>query len=118
MEYAKEVAQAIDQRLPTKITNLMRQLGWNAFGIYEVVGEEIARHAPPPVFAYHTLYTLAQIETLAGRRATHSPAMSGLPHQASVIGPDWRQYDFCGHDDDHLVLLWIDDERHEVLTDG
>ena len=71
-----------------------------------------ATKSPVALFEYHTLYTLAQIETIAGQFATRSPGITHLPNQASVLGREGEQYDFCGDDDDHLILLWIDDQRN------
>jgi hypothetical protein len=82
------------------------------FGPWYPPARPLATKSPVALFEYHTLYTLAQIETIAGQSATRSPGISHLPNQASVLGPESEQYDFCGDDDEHLVLLWIDDHRN------
>lgn len=69
--------------------------------------------APSFVFQYYTLYTLDQIEAIAGK-ATHNSDITHLPNHASVIGPAGEQYDFAGVDSNRLILLWIDDERRTI----
>jgi hypothetical protein len=43
VRYSYNVAGLVESRIPPSILEAMAKLGWNAFGIYEVVVEEIAR---------------------------------------------------------------------------
>lgn len=66
-------------------------------------------------FGYHTRYRLDYIERVLGAKATRDHKnMSGVPGLVSVVDRhSGDQYDFCGIDDDNLVLLWINDERKQ-----
>jgi hypothetical protein len=39
--YSHELNQAVHKRIPGDIVTMMALNGWNAFGIYEVVSEEM-----------------------------------------------------------------------------
>ena len=57
------------------------------------------------------VYTLEEIEQIAGRRCTRARnGESQYPHLAMVTAQDWSQYDFSGEDDQHLRLIFIDGE--------
>jgi hypothetical protein len=70
------------------------------------------RNTTMQLFAYHTRYTLKEIERIVGRRATvDRDGMTGIPGLVSVTSDDGDQYDFYGADMSNLVLLWVNDER-------
>lgn len=61
------------------------------------------------IFRFHTRYTFEQIRQIAAPNEPARPGLiSGLPNHVSVTGPDYEQYDFCGIDEDNLVLVWVD----------
>ena len=63
------------------------------------------------IFKFHTYYTFAQITSIAAPRLPIRPGLiAGLANHVSVIGPDYEQYDFTGVDEDHLVLVLLDDD--------
>ena len=41
--YSWEMMRAVESRIPPSVLQAMWAVGWNAFGVYEVVEEEIKR---------------------------------------------------------------------------
>lgn len=42
--YPHEVCDKIDKIIPSQIIQAMAELGWNAFGVYEVVREALSEY--------------------------------------------------------------------------
>jgi hypothetical protein len=42
-QYSHDLAAAVEARIPPSIREAMARVGWNAFGVYEVVEEEIKK---------------------------------------------------------------------------
>jgi hypothetical protein len=42
--YPHEVCDKIDKIIPSQIIQAMEELGWNAFGVYEVVREALSEY--------------------------------------------------------------------------
>ena len=70
------------------------------------------------IFQFHTLYTFDQIKQIATPHyPTHPGLIVGLPNHVAVIGPEYEQYDFCGVDEEHLVLVWVNGPDEIVVSE-
>lgn len=67
------------------------------------------------IFKYHTRYTVNQIAQIASPNYPARPGLiAGLPNHVSVLGPNYEQYDFCGVDEDNLVLVRLDEDEEQL----